>query len=278
MSRIALLLLVVSAPTLVAGARPAAAQSSALSPQQKEREKAAMVAFVAGRYEEAVNLYAELYVEYRDPIYLRNIGRCYQKLREPDKAIASFEEYLQKGRKISDKERAEVQGYIAEMEALKAAKAAERPAPPPSPAPAPEPPPPAPEPALAAPPPAAPPPETLVAPAPPDAPSEGGISGLKVGGVAALAAAVASAAGGAALLWSSRSRFDSAKERNCGTLGGVPKYCNNAADAVATRNLWSKLLFVGAGVFGATGIVLLAIHPSGDERQARIELGGRWTF
>ncbi|HVV51344.1 MAG TPA: hypothetical protein VHO06_16865, partial [Polyangia bacterium] len=42
--------------------------------------------FAAGRYDEALELFAKLYAETLNPIYLRNIGRCHQKLKQPDKA------------------------------------------------------------------------------------------------------------------------------------------------------------------------------------------------
>ena len=75
--------------------------------------------FAAGRYDDALELFAKLYAETLNPVYLRNIGRCHQKLRHPDKAIDAFKDYLAKGKKISTDERAEINGYIKEMEALR---------------------------------------------------------------------------------------------------------------------------------------------------------------
>jgi hypothetical protein len=54
---------------------------------------------------------------------LRNIGRCQQNLGEPDKAIASFREYLRKAKDLTADQRAEIEGYIAEMEQLKRSRA-----------------------------------------------------------------------------------------------------------------------------------------------------------
>src|SRR5207248_7269499 len=152
-----------------AGALPAQAQERAtvLTPKQRERERKAMSAYAATRYQEALDLYADLYADFHDPLYLRNIGRCHQKLRHPEEAIASFEEYLSKYKRLSASEIEEVQGWIAEMKELQKASA-----PPPSPvaapAPAPVVAPPAPAPAPAV---TAPPPVQLVQPPPPD---EGG--------------------------------------------------------------------------------------------------------
>ena len=75
--------------------------------------------FAAGRYDDALELFAKLYAETLNPVYLRNIGRSHQKLRHPDKAIDAFKDYLAKGKKISTDERAEINGYIKEMEALR---------------------------------------------------------------------------------------------------------------------------------------------------------------
>jgi len=83
-------------------------------------EKKAIQSFAAGRYDEALEIYAKLYADTLNPVYLRNIGRCHQKLKQPDKAIDAFRDYLAKGgKKISADEKAEINGYIKEMEALR---------------------------------------------------------------------------------------------------------------------------------------------------------------
>jgi hypothetical protein len=89
--------------------------------------------FAAGRYDDALELFAKLYAETLNPVYLRNIGRCHQKLRHPDKAIDAFKDYLAKGKKISGDERAEINGYIKEMEALRDDQARQAAPPPPTP-------------------------------------------------------------------------------------------------------------------------------------------------
>jgi hypothetical protein len=87
------------------------------------REMQAREAFGAGRYQEALDLFVKLYAEKLHPNYLRNIGRCYQNLGDPDKAISSFREYLRKAKGVRPDERAEVEGYIKEMEDLKKQRA-----------------------------------------------------------------------------------------------------------------------------------------------------------
>ena len=100
---VALALTSVAAPALAVDAR-----------ELKAREE-----FAAGRYQEALDIFAKLYAETLHPIYLRNVGRCYQNLGDPDKAIISFRDYLRKRKTIEPDERREIEGFIAEMEELK---------------------------------------------------------------------------------------------------------------------------------------------------------------
>jgi hypothetical protein len=97
-------------------------------------ELKAREAFASGRYDDALNLFAKLYAETLHPVYLRNIGRCHQKLRQPDQAIDKFREYLVKEKKIPADERKEIDGYIQEMEALRDEQAKQK-APPVTPQP-----------------------------------------------------------------------------------------------------------------------------------------------
>jgi len=95
-------------------------------------ELKAREAFASGRYDDALNLFAKLYAETLHPVYLRNIGRCHQKLRQPEPAIDKFREYLAKEKKIPADERKEIDGYIAEMEALRDEQARQKAPPPPA--------------------------------------------------------------------------------------------------------------------------------------------------
>jgi hypothetical protein len=110
---------------------------AAAAPAKDRREMQAREAYAAGRYQDALEVYVKLYAEKLHPNFLRNIGRCYQNLAEPDKAISAFKEYLRKARRLDRGEREEIDGYIREMEQLKQARAAasEPPPPPPDPQP-----------------------------------------------------------------------------------------------------------------------------------------------
>ena len=90
------------------------------------REVKARQLFGLGRYAEALEIFASLYAETTHPTYIHNIGRCYQNLGEPDKAISSFKEYLRKAKGLTEQQRTEVEGYIAEMEELKRKRKADQ--------------------------------------------------------------------------------------------------------------------------------------------------------
>ncbi|HEY7375215.1 MAG TPA: tetratricopeptide repeat protein [Polyangia bacterium] len=92
--------------------------------------------FAAGEYKEALEIYARLYAETLHPTYLRNIARCHQNLGNADKAISSFREYLRKAKDLTPDQRAEIEGYIAEMDQLKQKQAAGARPPPAAPPPA----------------------------------------------------------------------------------------------------------------------------------------------
>src|SRR3954469_5086305 len=115
MKRVSLMLALL---VTLAGSRLAVAQAP------PDSEKRARELFAVGQYSQALEIYGRLYAETTHPTYLRNIGRCYQNLGEPDKAISSFREYLRQVRSLSADQRAVVEGYIHEMEDLKKRQAA----------------------------------------------------------------------------------------------------------------------------------------------------------
>jgi hypothetical protein len=153
-TRLALLFLLTIAPlTAAIPASPNAARAA--TKRTDKREVEARKAFAAGEYQKALDLYADLYAEKVHPTFLRNIGRCYQNLREPEKAINAFRDYLRQAKRLTAAEQKEVEGYIAEMEQLQkeqeaAQAAASAPTPPPPPPTVPAVPPVAPEPSTGA--------------------------------------------------------------------------------------------------------------------------------
>jgi hypothetical protein len=93
--------------------------STARAAPTDPRELQAREDFATGKYDRALELFGRLYAETLHPTYLRNIGRCYQYLGDPEHALISFRDYLRKARGLDAAERQEVEGYIGEMEALR---------------------------------------------------------------------------------------------------------------------------------------------------------------
>jgi hypothetical protein len=135
------ILRIVLAGAVLACATVPSTPVEAAAKSKDKREIKAREAFAQGRYEEALDLFAKLYAEKLHPTYLRNIGRCYQNLKMPEKAINAFNDYLRQGKDITVAEQKEVEGYIAQMESLKKKQeeeaAAKAPPPPPPPSPPP---------------------------------------------------------------------------------------------------------------------------------------------
>jgi hypothetical protein len=260
---------------------PASAQPRELTAKQRadkeKREKKALTDFSAGKYQEAIDLMAELYADFQEPMYYRNIGRCYQKLGDPDRAIAAFEEFVAKAKDAPPASIAETKELIKQMQELKQKRAAEhtvaQPPPPPPPltstqpnvTPAtgptqpltttgPLPPPRDPGPAV----------NVVETPAPPPRSSGGGghtAAWVLLGGGAALAAA------GGVVLATSFSEFNNAKD-NKKCPDGMPSECAAAADTVKSRNLISKILFVGGALAAVAGGVALVVSPGSSNESA----------
>jgi len=248
------LALIVALTCTVGALAPVRAQErgTVLTPKQRERERKAMSAYAATRYQEALDLYADLYADFHDPLYLRNIGRCHQKLKHPEEAIASFEEYLSKYKRLSGAEIDEVKGWIAEMKDLQQAMA---PPPPPvvvapTPAPAPAPPPPAPAPVVT------PPPVQMIQQAPPPVEDRSNTTIRRVGWGLLIAGAALAATGGV-FDWMSWSRYNSAKDDRCLAAND----CAKAADDIDQRALLSKIFLISGAAAGLTGGALIVFYP-----------------
>ena len=228
----------------------------ALAAPVDKREREARADFAAGRYQKAVDTFAQLFADTGDPLYLRNIGRCYQKMKRAQEAIDSFQEYLLKGKNLSPAERQEIEGFIKEMQALKASEA------PPPPPPVVTPPPPiAPPPAAAAPPPAplAPPPAPL-APMPPSAPppaSDG--RAWRIGGIATAAGGVAALAAGIAFGAAAQSAADD-----------VGKKYSSSTDSAGKRDATLQWVGYGVGAAALAAGALMYLHgrPEGEHVSA----------
>jgi hypothetical protein len=84
--------------------------------EDESRQVKAKRACAAGRVEEGVEILAALYAESGDVNYVYNQGRCYQQNGRVDQALNRFREYLRRATGASEQERAEVRGFIEELE------------------------------------------------------------------------------------------------------------------------------------------------------------------
>jgi tetratricopeptide (TPR) repeat protein len=276
--------LLLAAPVVAHAQRPEATEAKG----EESLDSKAKRLFAAGHYSEAIEILAQLYAKTNNPIYLRNIGRCYQRLPDPDRAIASFEEYLLRGRNISRSEREEVRGFIRDLQEQKR-RNAETAAPAESARPStPAPPPAVVQPTVAPvaiPTPAAPPPVepaaigptsfAPVAPPPADNVAATAPQGRRLGrtlAIVAMGLAGGLAVGGAVVMATSWSRYKSA-EKTC----LIRANCGEAAKTVESRNNLAKVLLIGAGVTGAAGVTVYLIDPGrrGDSGVA-LGVGGRF--
>ncbi len=82
--------------------------------------------FTLGKYDQALELYGRLYAESLHPTYLRNVGRCHQMMGDAERAITTFRDYLRRASDLTPAMRTEVEGFIAEMEALRKKRALEK--------------------------------------------------------------------------------------------------------------------------------------------------------
>ena len=110
----------------------AAARAQQRDPRELEaREIEAKKACLASRPDRGIELLAELYAETNDATYIYNQARCYQQNGRAQDAATRFREYLRKSPSLDPAEKAQVQAFIAELEAQA------RQAPPPAPVAAP---------------------------------------------------------------------------------------------------------------------------------------------
>ena len=229
----------------------AVTSAPALAAPVDKRELEARADFAAGRYQKAVDTFAQLFADTGDPLYLRNIGRCYQKMKRASEAIDSFQEYLLKGKNLSKSERQEIEGYIKEMQALKASEA------PPPPPPVVTPPPPVvPPPAAVAPPP--PPPPEPLAPMPPSAPPAAAADGRgwRIAGIATAAGGVALIAAGIVFGAAAQSAADD-----------VGKKYNSSTDSAGKRDATLQWVGYGVGAAALAAGTLMYLHgrqPEGE--------------
>ena len=112
------LCLAVFAATLPLAATPAAAAE--LDKTAKADAKTAMRLYKEGNYEDAAKIFVKLSVAYPDMlVFVRNLGACYYYMRRYEPALSNLRDYAHRKKDMAADDRAEVAGWIGEMERLR---------------------------------------------------------------------------------------------------------------------------------------------------------------
>jgi tetratricopeptide (TPR) repeat protein len=129
----------VFAATLPFVATPAVAAE--MDKNAKADAKTAMRLYKEGNYEDAAKIFVKLSVAYPDMlVFVRNLGACYYYMRRYEPALSNLRDYEHRKKDIAPDDRAEIAGWIGEMERIRdqaaaAAAPAATPTPPAAPVP-----------------------------------------------------------------------------------------------------------------------------------------------
>ena len=111
------------AAALPLAARPAAAAE--MDKNAKADAKTAMRFYKEGNYEDAAKIFVKLSVAYPDMlVFVRNLGACYYYMRRYEPALSNLRDYEHRKKDIAPDDRAEVAGWIGEMERMRDQSAA----------------------------------------------------------------------------------------------------------------------------------------------------------
>jgi len=123
--RVILLGFVVAGSALNLPTATGVASAAELDKKSNADANEALGLYKEGRYEEAAKIFVRLSVAHPDMlVFVRNIGACYYYLRRNDPALSNLREYLARKKNITADDRAEVEGWIAELEHLRRQAAA----------------------------------------------------------------------------------------------------------------------------------------------------------
>jgi len=96
---------------------------------EDKRPNTALAACASGDVNKGIAILGELYAETRNPAYVFNQGRCYQKNNKLDEARGAFTEYLRIGTSEPPEDLQRAQGFIKEIDDALARQRASQPAP-----------------------------------------------------------------------------------------------------------------------------------------------------
>ena len=106
------------AAILPLAATPAAAAE--MDKNAKADAKTAMRLYKEGNYEDAAKIFVRLSIAYPDMlVFVRNLGACYYYMRRYEPALSNLRDYEHRKKDIAPDDRAEVAGWIGEMERLR---------------------------------------------------------------------------------------------------------------------------------------------------------------
>jgi TolA-binding protein len=95
-------------------AKQSVSQSSAGGGDVKgAKERAARKACLSGNVDKGAEILSDLYLDYKDPTHIYNLGRCYEQNHRYEDAVSRFREYLLKAPNLTDADRAETEKHIA---------------------------------------------------------------------------------------------------------------------------------------------------------------------
>jgi hypothetical protein len=101
----------------------------ATGPGDDQRPNAALAACASGDVAKGISILGQLYAETRNPSYVFNQGRCFQKNNKLTEARGSFTEYLRIGTNEPPEDIQRAQGFIKEIDETLARERASQPAP-----------------------------------------------------------------------------------------------------------------------------------------------------
>jgi hypothetical protein len=121
--RIVLLSLVaVVGAAIVTVALPARAAERVAEMDKKAKAdaKEAMLFYKQGNYDDAAKVFVKLSIAYPDMlVFVRNLGACYYYMRRFEPALSNLRDYVHRKKDIAPDDRAEVEGWIGEMERMR---------------------------------------------------------------------------------------------------------------------------------------------------------------
>jgi hypothetical protein len=122
-------LFVLSAVLVGAAASSRAARADESPAEADRRPAVALAACASGDVAKGIAILGELYAETRNPTYVFNQGRCYQKNNQLEQARGSFAEYLRIGTSEPPEDIQRAQGFVKEIDDALAQQRASAPAP-----------------------------------------------------------------------------------------------------------------------------------------------------